>query len=1173
LDLFDPDPEKFSNRFVPPKGSNEPYLYICGEAPGYNESEQQLPFVGRAGQMLDLVIAASRIDTSKIRFNNVIPYRPIQKEGWKTSNRTPTNEEIDFYKVFVQKDIRKTKPKVIVVAGRSAMWAFDIKTTPTVGRSQKFEWEGIPVIVTWHPSYVMRSGGERSREFTEAASDLRRAWKEPDTDVLDRPMFEVVDVLDWSRVRKELDSEDDIILDYEASGLNHYEHTFILGGIALRGLKSRKTFYVKLYDFWRSTKDFQVPTEIMEDIGDFLSRKHLIVFNLQYEAGVTLTIFGKYLRNVTDVLIWNRMLGGSGSLKEVAQRRLGVRQWNSEVDDWNDIVQVFWKKCRPSHKGTVRKEIIFMREGQNNRKGVFPPPDTLEDWLVFFPEDLGPRLDQVYKAINNLISLAHKYYSGDRYIAFCKRFFDLVWDRTQEGNQEIRYTDIPTEIISPYAADDVSYTADLYLDMKKEIEEKEMTRSSEIFNNHAKLGFELESAGMAWDNNKAEELSNAYYRIAVDKLRSLLLYKKFSDVLQLSTMDILKIQTTQNLDDLKEFFNPCSTHISTRQKFSIPLVTGRVRFQMMLYDIYKEWIHRSAEEASIQWPVLWPIIECLNSLSSPTGEKTPDGKDIMKPSRDDVLARYVFIDGMVDCCLELGKKIQFHPGNSPDKWVDQKGRKYTPPEIEVFKKFTKWDLESMDAEIFETLYESFESIGGIDIDNQETWVVSEFKYLIDFRMYKKVIKSYTTYTWGSLGRDSIALIDRTSLDDPHQRRVPGHRDQLPNDKIWILQTEWSVCTAKTHRWRSGTQTVPSGSELLDLRVSRFPDGVRIHYDYSQNEVRAMARIANDANLLKAFSEGQDIHSYVASQVWRKPIPEIAEEERRFSKMCTFAILYGDSPSGFAVKFMRGDRKAAIDIFERMFTAFPTIPEWIKEQHRLALDKGVVYSLLGDPLDVGMPREAIMLNKEQKNLLIENVYTRELTFSSDSETDRAIRGKIAKALRNAQNYPIQGLSSMMAGLGIYYMTEYCRDNDLPARIDCFTHDSADIDTPLRDIPRILTALPRNAMDRIQQEFDIPVKTDFEVGLSGNSIIKLKNLQVEDNLVTSGFKGELKSLDKLMDRLELYGVKAARKIDKEGVEYKSMKNLFLPKTAYSMKFGTSYKVVEGSMELDFSNAVRA
>jgi hypothetical protein len=177
------------------------------------------------------------------------------------------------------------------------------------------------------------------------------------------------------------------------------------------------------------------------------------------------------------------------------------------------------------------------------------------------------------------------------------------------------------------------------------------------------------------------------------------------------------------------------------------------------------------------------------------------------------------------------------------------------------------------------------------------------------------------------------------------------------------------------------------------------------------------------------------------------------------------------------------------------------------------------------------------------------------------------------LRNAQNYPIQGLSSMMAGLGIYYMTEYCRDNDLPARIDCFTHDSADIDTPLRDIPRILTALPRNAMDRIQQEFDIPVKTDFEVGLSGNSIIKLKNLQVEDNLVTSGFKGELKSLDKLMDRLELYGVKAARKIDKEGVEYKSMKNLFLPKTAYSMKFGTSYKVVEGSMELDFSNAVRA
>ena len=195
MDLFDPDPEKFSNRFVPPKGSNEPYLYICGEAPGYNESEQQLPFVGRAGQMLDLVIAASRIDTSKIRFNNVIPYRPIQKEGWKTNNRTPTIHEIHFYKKFVQKDILKVKPKALLLLGKSAITAFDIDMTPTAARLENFSWENIPVIASWHPSYVTRNGGERSKEFTELVADIIKAWRLGIGDVVSKSEFEVVDIL------------------------------------------------------------------------------------------------------------------------------------------------------------------------------------------------------------------------------------------------------------------------------------------------------------------------------------------------------------------------------------------------------------------------------------------------------------------------------------------------------------------------------------------------------------------------------------------------------------------------------------------------------------------------------------------------------------------------------------------------------------------------------------------------------------------------------------------------------------------------------------------------------------------------------------------------------------------------------------------------------------------
>jgi uracil-DNA glycosylase family 4 len=218
VNLLEPDPSLFDTRFVPPKGSDTPHLMIVGEAPGYNESEQGIPFVGKAGQTLDKAIAASRVDASRIRFYNVIPYRPITVSGWKTSNRTPTPEEIDFYKEFVHKDIRKTKPRVILLVGKSAMRAFSIKETPTIGRTLRYEFEGIPVLTTWHPSFANHNGGEKSRIFTEMVSDITRAWNSTaSNDPASRTPFRVVDILDWENVRDELDGDPDIVLDYETS--------------------------------------------------------------------------------------------------------------------------------------------------------------------------------------------------------------------------------------------------------------------------------------------------------------------------------------------------------------------------------------------------------------------------------------------------------------------------------------------------------------------------------------------------------------------------------------------------------------------------------------------------------------------------------------------------------------------------------------------------------------------------------------------------------------------------------------------------------------------------------------------------------------------------------------------------------------------------------------------
>jgi uracil-DNA glycosylase len=194
VDLFDPDPSKFSPKFVGAKGCEHPYLYIIAEAPGFTEDQQGIPLVGRAGQMLDRALEVSGIDTSKIRFHNVVPYRPIETVSWKTSNRTPKDDEIRFYRIFVQKDVRKTHPKVLLLCGKSAMTGFDVEDIPSEGRTKIFEWEGIPVVTTFHPSYVLRRG-ERSQDFTNLVSDLKRAWKIAEGELIDKAPFEVVDIL------------------------------------------------------------------------------------------------------------------------------------------------------------------------------------------------------------------------------------------------------------------------------------------------------------------------------------------------------------------------------------------------------------------------------------------------------------------------------------------------------------------------------------------------------------------------------------------------------------------------------------------------------------------------------------------------------------------------------------------------------------------------------------------------------------------------------------------------------------------------------------------------------------------------------------------------------------------------------------------------------------------
>ncbi len=152
-------------------GNERSSLVFVGEGPGADEDEQGLPFVGRAGQLLTQMIdnTASKegipIRRSDVYICNVVKCRPPE-------NRTPLPDEIETCGSFLFRQLTAIKPKAICVLGSTAMKALlNHKEGITKSRGKWHKWRDIPVMITYHPSYLLRQYNQTARR--EAWEDLK----------------------------------------------------------------------------------------------------------------------------------------------------------------------------------------------------------------------------------------------------------------------------------------------------------------------------------------------------------------------------------------------------------------------------------------------------------------------------------------------------------------------------------------------------------------------------------------------------------------------------------------------------------------------------------------------------------------------------------------------------------------------------------------------------------------------------------------------------------------------------------------------------------------------------------------------------------------------------------------------------------------------------------------
>ena len=270
-----------------------------------------------------------------------------------------------------------------------------------------------------------------------------------------------------------------------------------------------------------------------------------------------------------------------------------------------------------------------------------------------------------------------------------------------------------------------------------------------------------------------------------------------------------------------------------------------------------------------------------------------------------------------------------------------------------------------------------------------------------------------------------------------------------------VHTTFSQTVAATGRLSSSDpnlQNIPVRTNLgMEVRRAFFagdPSWLLLSADYSQIELRVLAHITEDPNLLEAFRRDEDIHAATAARVFGVPLDDVTADQRRFAKVVNFGLLYGMSEFGLAVRADMG-REEAAPIIAEYFNKFPSIEQYIEDTKAVVHEQGYVETLLGRRRYIPEVRAA-------------NVQVR------------------GAGERMAINHPIQGSAADAMKLGMIKVQDRMDEAGLRSKMILQVHDELIFEVPGDEVEPIrelvLDVMPR-AMD-----LRVPLKVDLKQGSS-------------------------------------------------------------------------------------------
>ena len=276
--------------------------------------------------------------------------------------------------------------------------------------------------------------------------------------------------------------------------------------------------------------------------------------------------------------------------------------------------------------------------------------------------------------------------------------------------------------------------------------------------------------------------------------------------------------------------------------------------------------------------------------------------------------------------------------------------------------------------------------------------------------------------------------------------------KLISGKTGRIHTSFNQTVTATGRLSSSDpnlQNIPVKDDYgKKIRTGFIPEkgGILMSADYSQIELRLAAHYSSDANMIKAFKEGIDIHSMTASSVFNVPIDEIKADMRRQAKIINFATIYGVSPYGLSQQAEIGVKDAALFI-EKYFQTYPGFREYIDRTIAFAKEHGYVETLCGRRRPVP-----------------------EITSSTSFMREGAERVAI--------NMPIQGTSADMIKIAMINITGDIISKKMKSKMIIQVHDELVFET----WPDELDELKSIVKERMEKaiELNVPVVVDMGWG---------------------------------------------------------------------------------------------